>query len=182
MSTPTATIADQCRMLAVTHQLILGLVDVLSLQLLAATDGPGRWTVHEVLAHLVDLEDSERGWLARIRHIMDGVPAPLLRVQGARFMPKYAALPTAELRERFARGRARNLKGIDDLGLQAATVERVGVHPDLGPISAGHLLVAWGLHDLDHLAQIIRIIGHQHADAAGPIAAYLRICQPIQPS
>lgn len=182
MPIPLATIADQRRMLAASHLLVLQLLDAMPPRLLATSDGPGRWTAHEVLAHLVDLEESERGWMARIRHILDGTPSPLPRVQGGRHLPAVAAAPTAELRERFARGRAGNLARIDGLGLDAPALARAGMHPDLGPLRAGHLLAAWSLHDLDHLAQIVRIIGHQQTDDVGPIAAYLRICRSAPPS
>jgi hypothetical protein len=148
---------------------------------MTASDGPGRWTVHDVLAHLVDLEESDRGWLARIRHIVEGRTDPLPRVDGTRHVVQVASAGTGVLLDRWMAGRQRNLAMLPSLIGDGTVLARIGRHPDLGPITAGQLLHAWWLHDLDHLAQITRIVGVCTAGTVGPIATYLRICRPAAP-
>lgn len=178
MPAAIASPAAQRRLLAATPGLILDLIGALPSALRAAGDGPGRWTIHEILAHLVDLEESERGWMPRLTHILDGQPGALPRVAAALHLAAYAAAPTPALAERFRRGRSANLARLARLRLDAAALARTGRHPDLGPLTAGQLLAAWAMHDLDHLAQIVGIVGQRQTGAVGPIAAYLRICRP----
>lgn len=140
------------------------------------TDGPGRWTVHEVVAHLAQME--EHGWMHRLRHIADGRQEPLPRVDAHRHLAAYATREIGALLDRFQRQRQRNLDDLDALDVTALSLRRTAVHPDRGPVSLGDLLATWAMHDLDHIAQIIGIIGHHHAQAVGPLTAYLRICQP----
>lgn len=164
-------------LLAIAPGLIVSLIRNLPAHVLHSTDGAGRWSIHEVLAHMVDLEASERGWLPRIRHILHGLPGPLPRVDAARHLPTYSAMPTTELIDRFQQGRRTNLDLLAHLALGPMSMSRVGQHPELGQITVANMLMAWAMHDLDHLAQIIGIIGHGHAVAVGPISAYLRICR-----
>jgi uncharacterized damage-inducible protein DinB len=52
--------------------------------------------------------------------------------------------------------------------------------PDLESIERGwkELVSTWVVHDLDHLAQIVRVMARQHREAVGPWAVYLRVLRP----
>lgn len=182
MRSTTPHLSDTIRLLAISGHLCTRLIESLPPGLMSRTDGPGRWTIHEVLAHLVDLETSERGWLPRITHILDGSPGHLRRVEAARHLPAVSASPAPELLLRFSRARQANLATLRRMPSDPDCWARVGRHPDLGPLTAANLLVAWAMHDLDHLAQVVTIVGVHHAAAIGPIAAYVRICRPREAS
>jgi hypothetical protein len=42
-------------------------------------------------------------------------------------------------------------------------------------VTLGELVATWVVHDLDHLAQIERVMAKRYARAVGPWSAYLRI-------
>ena len=42
------------------------------------------------------------------------------------------------------------------------------------------LLATWVAHDLDHVAQISRVLARQYSDEVGPWRAYLRIISGTQ--
>ena len=52
-----------------------------------------------------------------------------------------------------------------------------GIHPEFGPVSIDALLNAWIAHDLNHIAQICRVLAYQTKDAVGPWKAYLPILE-----
>ncbi|MBN8526474.1 MAG: DinB family protein [Planctomycetes bacterium] len=143
------------------------------------SDGPGRWSIHQVVAHLADIEESEAGWVPRLAHLLACSPGPLPRVDNRLRLPAYAALPLGDLLTRFADARRRSLERLDAWSLGPDALDRVGHHPDRGAVRVAELLSTWTLHDLDHLAQIVRIVGAHGAGDAGPLAPYLRICQPV---
>lgn len=58
--------------------------------------------------------------------------------------------------------------GPDELAL-------TGEHPTLGPVTLEQLLATWVTHDLDHLAQIARVMAHQNREAVGPWSEYLSV-------
>ncbi len=62
-----------------------------------------------------------------------------------------------------------------DLRLTPADMGRAGKHPDLGDVTLGQLLSTWVAHDLDHIAQIARVMAKSHGEAVGPWKAYLRV-------
>lgn len=143
------------------------------------SDGPARWTIREIAAHLADIEESAAGWVPRLAQLLARSPGPLPRVDNRLRLPDYAALPLRDLLQRFADARRRSLERLDAWRLDQDALDRVGLHPDRGPVRVAELLSTWTLHDLDHLAQIVRIVGVHGAGDAGPLAPYLRICQPV---
>ncbi len=144
------------------------------------SDGADRWSILQVLAHLTQVEESDRGWTPRLRHLLDGVDAALPRVESHQHLPRYASVPMPDLLLRFAAARRTNLDQLASWHLDEDSLRRAGRHPDRGPITVGNLLATWAMHDLDHLAQICRIIGHHHASVVGPLAEYLRVCRPME--
>ena len=54
-------------------------------------------------------------------------------------------------------------------------LNKEGRHPDLGPVTLGQLLSTWVVHDLDHLAQVSRVLAKAYGDAVGPWRAYLKV-------
>lgn len=50
-----------------------------------------------------------------------------------------------------------------------------GRHPELGSVNLRQLLATWVVHDLNHLAQIARVMAKQYTAEVGPWRAYLSI-------
>jgi len=132
------------------------LTEDLSPEELHRPEAPGRWSVAQVIDHLVDQElvssyrtrsvvaeerptllgyDQDR-WAARLRY---GVPD--------------ARILLAELQAL----RVRNLRLLRDLAQEE--LARVGMHSERGPESVLHMMKLAAAHDLVHRRQITRIRG-----------------------
>src|SRR5262249_10021232 len=62
---------------------------------------------------------------------------------------------------------AASLESLASLHLRPADLDRAGLHPQLGPVTLRQLLATWVVHDLNHLAQIARVLAARHADDVG---------------
>ena len=137
-----------------------------------ATEGPGTWSPHMVVGHLVHGE--RELWIRRARTILEQGEqrrfAPFDR------MPPHAAEPPLDvLLDELARLRAENLATLAGWGLTEAQLALEGEHPEFGPVTLRQLLSTWVAHDLAHLAQIVRTMATQYRDAVGPWQAYMRV-------
>jgi hypothetical protein len=79
------------------------------------------------------------------------------------------------LLDRFAELRQANLQVVGDWHLNDARLSLKGCHPELGVVTLRELLAAWAVHDLNHIAQIARVMAKQYSDQVGVWRAYLSI-------
>jgi len=61
------------------------------------------------------------------------------------------------------------------MNLTEADLERKGLHPELAEVTLSQLLATWVVHDLDHMAQIVRTMAKAYGEATEPWTAYLSI-------
>ena len=73
--------------------------------------------------------------------------------------------------------REQNLEVLRSLDLTPEDLSKQGIHPAFGAVSLSQLLAAWVVHDLNHIAQIARVMAVQYRTAVGPWLAYLRVLQ-----
>jgi hypothetical protein len=71
--------------------------------------------------------------------------------------------------------RRKNLRELDQMHLTPELLSKRGKHPELGIVTLSELLATWVVHDLGHIAQIVRVMSKQYGDAVGPWRAYLSI-------
>jgi hypothetical protein len=64
------------------------------------------------------------------------------------------------------------LKGLIESHLH---LEKTGSHPDLGIVKLKELLSTWVVHDLTHIAQIVRVMAERYRADVGPWKEYLGI-------
>jgi hypothetical protein len=136
------------------------------------TEGPDTWSPFDIVGHLIHGERTD--WITRTEIL-------LTRGENQAFTPfdRFAQFEAsrgktlAELLDTFAEARAASLRRLQSLGLTRDDLDRRGLHPELGPVTLGELLATWVAHDLSHIAQIARVMGHQYTDAVGPWRAYL---------
>lgn len=140
----------------------------------ACDEGPRTFSPHGVLGHLVEGEEDD--WIPRARTILERGEAeaftPFDRfAQEARF----ADTSVEELLDLFARSRAASLATLAGWELRPEQLALTGLHPSFGRVTLGQLLATWVAHDLDHLAQVARVMAARHTQAVGPWRAYLPI-------
>ncbi len=137
-------------------------------------EGPCTWSVFDVIGHLIHGERTD--WIPRARIILEhGDSRPFEPFDRFAQLEANSGASLAELLARFAALRAENLVMLDSLGLTPAKLALPGRHPELGAVTLGQLLSTWVVHDLNHLAQIARVMAKRYADAVGPWSAYLGI-------
>ena len=137
-----------------------------------ANEGPDSWSPYDVVGHLIHGERTD--WIPRLELI-------LLHGDSRPFRPfdRYAQFRDSqgkslgELLDNFQLLRKTNLERLESFRLKAADLDRRGRHPELGPVTLGQLLATWVAHDLNHLAQIARVMARQYAAAVGPWLEYL---------
>ena len=144
---------------------------------IAATEGPQTWSPFDVVGHLIHGERTD--WIPRIEHILqhgDAVPFPSFDREAMFEASQGKSLQ--ELLATFSSLRAGSLARLQGLRLGDADLERRGRHPELGVVTLKQHLATWVAHDLDHLAQIVRVMAKRYGDTVGPWRAFLSILRP----
>lgn len=119
------------------------------------TTSPERWTITEIAAHLADAE-IVGAWRFRTMLARDGVALQGYDQNAWAAAFTYARVPAAESVALFAALRAATvgvLRRVDPARLQHA-----GMHEERGRESVPHLTRMYAGHDLNHLAQIERLL------------------------
>jgi hypothetical protein len=118
-------------------------------------EAPGKWSVIQVVQHLAD-SDLVAGY--RIRMILAEDHPPIQGYDQDRWAQElhYDQVPLTAALDQLRALRTANLRLWS--GLAPEQLERVGIHSERGPESAGHLLRLMGAHDLVHRRQIDRIL------------------------
>jgi hypothetical protein len=168
------------KILARTPGVLRTLLSELPESLACANYGPGTWSPHEVVGHLVHGEKTD--WMPRARLIMEqGEAVAFEPFDRAGHRPLCREKTLAELLDLFAALREANLNELRSLTLTPDNLSRRGRHPALGPVTLAELLASWVVHDLNHSAQICKGLAFQHRREVGPWEAYLSILAPPSP-
>lgn len=146
----------------------------LSQDLTNNNEGSESWSPYDVLGHLVHGEQTD--WLPRMELILsekeDNTFEPFDRFAQFR---NSKGKTTQQLLDEFRILRTNNLRAVRARNLGRKELQLKGFHPSLGEVSLSELLAAWAVHDLNHLAQISRVMAWQYRKAVGPWKAYLGI-------
>lgn len=138
---------------------------------LDANEGASTFSSREILGHLIHGEETD--WVPRIRIILEhGEGRPFTPFDRFGFREWIHGNSVGALLERFAALRGQNLAFLDSLRLDPATLARTGMHPELGRVTLAQLLASWVVHDLGHLAQILRVLAKRYGGEVGPWRKY----------
>lgn len=139
---------------------------------LQCKEGQETWNAREVVEHLVEAE--KHNWIPRLDAILQGGAA-------GRFPPfdRHAHLdkdsrPVDLAIEEFKQLRASNLTTLKER-VQPGQLELTGTHPEFGRVRLRELLSTWVVHDLTHIAQIVRVMAERYRTDVGPWNQYLGI-------
>jgi hypothetical protein len=118
-------------------------------------EAPGKWSVIEVIQHLAD---SDLVFSYRLKMTLTEDRPPLQGYDQDRWARElhYRDVPLELALDQLRTLRTANLHVLGRLS--PSQLERVGLHSERGPESAGFLLQLMGAHDLVHRRQIDRIL------------------------
>jgi hypothetical protein len=169
---------DAVAILQRTPASLRALLDGLPETWVRATEGDGTWSPYDVVGHLIHGERTD--WIPRARHILAGETRPFERFdRSAQFTTSHGT-SLGELLATFADLRRANVATLLEMKLTDVDLARTGLHPELGNVTLGELLATWVVHDLDHVAQVVRTMAKVYAKSTGPWSAYLSILRDRQ--
>ena len=140
----------------------------------ARNEGPGTWTVFDVIGHLAHGEITD--WIPRVRIILEhGADRSFVKFDRFAQFETSKGKTLGQLLDEFAGLRAKNLETLDGFRLTPADLAKQGRHPELGIVTLSQLLATWVAHDLDHVVQVARVMAKGYTQEVGPWTAYLRV-------
>ena len=145
----------------------------------AAHEGGDTWSPFDVVGHLIHGERTD--WIPRARIILEhGDAKPFEKFDRLAQFRDSDGRSLGSLLDEFAALRRDNMQALESMHLTDTDLDRRGRHPELGVVTLRQLLATWVAHDLDHIAQISRVLARQYSDEVGPWRAYLRIISGTQ--
>lgn len=142
----------------------------------SSNEGGETWSVYDIIGHLIHGEKTD--WIPRAEIILSENPGrtfePFDRL--AQFEESEGKSLT-QLLEEFKILRIKNIEHVCSKKLTYKNLEEKGIHPAFGEVTLSQLLSTWVVHDLNHIAQISRVMAKQYKAEVGPWIEYLRILQ-----
>ena len=162
---------DVLRRTPATLQTLLG---GLAERWIRGVEGPETFSPFDVVGHLIDGEETD--WIPRARIILGRGPNPRFEPYDRfRHRARNVNRSLGSLLNEFAQLRAGNLDVLQGWRLTPADLDLPGIHPSLGPVTLRQLLAAWVVHDLGHIAQVVRVMAKQYTDAVGPWVPFMPV-------
>jgi len=138
------------------------------------TEGPDTFSPFDVVGHLIDGEETD--WIPRARIILaQGPDVRFEPYDRFRHRARNRGRTLESLLAEFARLRAANLELLRSWKLTARELDLPGDHPSQGRVTLRQLLAAWVVHDLEHLAQVARVMAKQYRDEVGSWVPFLPV-------
>jgi uncharacterized damage-inducible protein DinB len=140
-------------------------------------EGPETWSPFDIVGHLIHGERTD--WIPRVELLLaHGNSRPFVPFDRFAQFRDSQGKSLEQLLDTFAELRRANVSRLEALQLEIQDFGRPGRHPELGAVTLGQLLATWVVHDLNHVAQIARVMGRQYAEAVGPWIEYLPLLHP----
>jgi len=137
-------------------------------------EGPDTWSPYDIVGHLIHGERTD--WMPRLELVLEhGASRAFTPFDRFAQFRESQGKSLDQLVKTFAELRESNLARLTSLQLGAREFALPGLHPELGRVTLGQLLATWVVHDLNHLAQIARVMSRQYTQAVGPWIEYLPI-------
>jgi len=141
---------------------------------LQCDEGEGTWNVSEVIGHLIEGEKSN--WIPRLEFILqEGERKPFPPFDRYSHLNKRSQRSMEQKLLAFKTIRAENISKLKVLIKPEWHLELTGLHPEFGAVKVRELLAAWVVHDLTHIAQIVRVMAERYRSDVGPWREYLGI-------
>jgi DinB superfamily len=157
-----------------TPELISSLVSLASPEDLLWKPAADRWSIGEVLTHLVDVEKLSLGLRAR-RILDEELPGFVDYDQAARDRDgHYRCDDGLGALDVFRETRRSSLAHLDSI--TPSELAREGLHPVVGEVTLHQILSLWAFHDLSHLRQIAELVkARSFWDGIGSLQVYYSV-------
>ena len=170
------TLEKSIEILERTPNVLAAMLQNISAEWTLNNEGGQTWTVYDIIGHLIHGEKTD--WIPRAAIILSEKPdktfEPFDRL--AQFEASKGKSLT-ELLDEFKILRKNNIEYLRSIKLTGKDLEAKGFHPAFGEVTLSQLLSTWVVHDLNHIAQISRVMAKQYKAAVGPWIEYLSILQ-----
>lgn len=141
---------------------------------LYCNEGPETWSAFDILGHLIHGEKTD--WIARLNIILseegNKTFAPFDRFA---MFEESKGKSMDQLLSEFHLLRLHNIAVLKSKNLTTEDYDKEGIHSVFGKVTLSELLSCWVAHDLNHLAQINRVMAKQYKAEVGPWIEFLRI-------
>lgn len=137
-------------------------------------EGEETWSVYDIAGHLLHGEKTD--WIQRMDIILSDKPEKTFKP-----FDRYAQYDESkgktleQILVEFKEQRMKNLEYLRSKNLSETDLNKTGIHPVFGEVTLSQLFATWTVHDLNHLAQISRVMAKQYKNEVGPWIEYLRI-------
>ena len=137
-------------------------------------EGQDTWSAYDIVGHLIHGEKTD--WIPRAEIILSNKTNKIFQD-----FDRFAQFENSQgkslmdLLHEFRTLRIDNINHLQSKAIDHTQFKLKGVHPDFGEVSLSELISTWVIHDLNHIAQITRVMAKQYKANVGPWNAYLRI-------
>jgi len=137
-------------------------------------EGPGTWSVYDILGHLVHGEKTD--WIARMEIILsENVNKRFTPFDRLAQFYESKGKSLQKLIAEFKTLRRKNLSKLRRKKIRATDLSKRGIHPEFGKVPLKQLISTWVVHDMNHIAQIARVMSKQYKSEVGPWVGFLPI-------
>jgi hypothetical protein len=137
-------------------------------------EGGETWSPYDIVGHFIHGEKTD--WVPRMMVILsDRNDIPFEPFDRFAQLQESKGKTLSELMVEFKVRRKANIEILRSLNIGDELLKRTGVHPAFGRVTLQQLLATWVAHDLNHIAQIVRVMASQYKDEVGPWKEYLGI-------
>ena len=137
-------------------------------------EGHNTFSPFDVIGHLIHGEKTD--WIPRMEIILsdhlDKTFEPYDRF--AQFKESEGKTINQLLVE-FKIFREKNIELLKSMNFTDTDFLKIGIHPSLGVVTLQELIATWVVHDLNHIAQITRVMSKNYKHEVGPWIDYLPI-------
>ena len=157
-----------------TPDVLTAMLEDLSAEWTTVNEGGDSWSVYDIIGHLIHGEKTD--WIPRmdimLSNSVDKTFPPFDRF--AQFEASKGKT-LAQLLTEFRNLRQHNIEHLLLLKLTDEDLLATGNHPVFGEVRLSQLLATWTVHDLNHIAQISRVMARQYTHDVGPWIEFLSI-------
>lgn len=138
-----------------------------------SNEGPGTWSPYDVVAHYIHCEITD--WVPRMDIILSDGPDKKFKPFDPSGHDGNKGKSLTDLLKEFSDLRKKNVNYLRSKQLTGNDLRKTGIHPKFGEVTLAQLLSTWTAHDLNHIAQVSRVMAKQYKEDVGPWIEFLRV-------